>query len=196
MNACDFKTDRYPVLRCLVKVIALAAICVGPGLAGIDETLGGLPDLGDDGGLPAGIDSRSSFFLQGTFTEVDTVVVQMHGEDAPELVDLGGGIVRKIFHGDYEIVLDEYVLHTTNVKVGILTSTIAGPTKYMITWGGAHTPVLSVPEGSAIELPFGRIRASGMLDEPAVLMAWTARRGRSAFALQRLPGQIRVTIHH
>ena len=196
MNACDSRTKRYPALRCLVKVIALAAICVGPGLAGIDETLGGLPSGGGDDGLPAGIDSRSTFFLQGTFTEVDTVVVQMHGEIAPELVDVGGGIVRKIFHGNYDLVLDEYVLHTTNVKVGILTSTIAGPTKYTITWDGAHTPVLSVPEGSAIELPFGRIRASGMLDEPAVLIAWTARHGRSTFALQRLSGQIRVTIHH
>ncbi len=196
MNACESKTNRYPALRRLLKVIALAAICVGPGLAGIDETLGGLPnDWGDDG-FPASIDRRSSFFVQGTYTEVDTVVVQAHGEIAPDLEPLGGGMVRKHFHGNYELVLDEYVLHTTNVKVGILTSIIAGPTKYAITWDGAQTPVLSVPEGSVIDLPFGRIRASGMLDEPAVLAAWTSRYGRTTFAMQRLSGQIRVTIHH
>jgi hypothetical protein len=177
-------------------VLALAVVLVGPGLAGIDETMGGLPgsDNGDE--LPGGLDRRPSFFVQGTFAEVEAVVVQDQGAVPPELVEVEPGIVRKIYHGDYELVLDEYVFHNTNVTMGVLSSSISGLTKYMLAWDGGHTQVLSAPEGSVIELPFARIRSSGMLDAPAKLLAWNSKHGRSTFTMQRLAGQLRVQIQH
>jgi hypothetical protein len=196
MKASDSRSKRSPSLRRLAGVLALGAIFVGPGLAGVDETLGGLPGNDDGDGIPGNLDRRPSFFVQGTYTEVESVVVQDQGAIPPELVEVEPGIVRKIFHGDHELVLDEYIFHTTNVTMGVLCSSISGLTKYMLSWDGGHTQILSVPEGSVIELPFGRIRSSGMLDAPAKLTAWNSRHGRSIFAMQRLAGQIRIQIQH
>jgi hypothetical protein len=193
MDVSNYRPSRWHGLVCAVALVALVG---GPGIAGVDETLGGLPGTGGGGDELQRPDLRSSFFVEGTFEEVTRVVASMRGAEDDELVEVSPGIVRRIFHGNYELTLDEYFLDTTNVKMGILASSVAGVTKYVITSNEARTPLFSVPEGGTIDLPFARVKASGMLDEPAVLSTFSLAHPRSDFAMRRAGGFVHVVIQH
>lgn len=197
MSTRDSYSHRTPTCLRLAGVIALAIAFGGPGLAGVDETLGGLPGK-DNGGniVRGGPDERAAFFVQGTYTEVTTAVAEMRLEEQYEDVEIEPGILRRTFHGKVDLVLDEYVFTTTGVRMGVITSPVGGVGKYVITWEGGRTPIVTVSEGATIQLPYGRIRAIGMLDEPAILTTWNRVGGRSRIEMERHLGQMRVSIRH
>lgn len=183
----------YNLLLGMAAALALTAWVAGPGIAGgVDETLGGLPGNGSGSDLPGLPDKRPTLFVQGTYAEVMGAVVSYRGE-VPELIEVTPGILRRIFHGNVDLVLDEYWFQTSGVELGVQASTVAGAMKYSFVWAGARTAVYTMAEGGVLALPYERF---ALFDQPAVLDTWNRAEGRATFRFLNEAGRIHVSVQH
>lgn len=157
---------------------------VGTDRGGDDETIGTLPILGNRGHLDfvrMMRDVRPTFFLEGNFDEILSVIVGCDGVGRVSVEALADGRSRLRFHGRIEVQLDRQLMQAAGVELGAsIPSTFRGARAWS-GWAGQLTPAGTLAAGN-LALPVSVLDARDSIQgHPWVLAARSARQGNYRF---------------
>lgn len=135
----------------------------GVGRGGDDETIGTLPIVGNHGQIDIVRwmrDVRPSFYLEGQFDEILSVISGCDGFGRVSVEALADGRSRLVFHGRLEVRLDRQLMQAACVDVGaFVPATFRGATAWS-GWSGNLTPLGALRTGD-LALPVGMLDANG-----------------------------------
>lgn len=157
----------------------------GVGRGGDDETIGTLPILGNGGQLNLVRrmrDVRPSFYLDGHFDEILSVIAGCEGHGRVSVEPLPDGRSRLTFHGRIELRLDRQLMQAAGVELGTCVPATFGGVPAWSGWSGSLAPLGLLRAGS-FALPVASLDANGSIQaSPWNFAARSARLG--AYRLQ------------
>ena len=156
----------------------------GTDRGGDDETIGTLPIVGNRGQLDfvrMMRDVRPTFFLEGNFDEILSVIVGCDGVGRVSVEGLPDGRSRLRFHGRIDLQLDRQLMQAAGVELGVCVPPAFRGARAWSGLAGQITPAGALPAGN-LPLPVSVLEARGSIQgRPWVLAARSARQGSYRF---------------
>ena len=143
-----------------VGLATLAAADNGGNMAGGDT--GSLPlQNGAEPGANPGPDQ--AFYLTGDRAMLALAVVEVSGPGYVRVFEISDGNVWVEFYGDLRLRLDESVLRTGLVSMGVVAGFEGGGMRAALDLDRDTRPSF-VPMGGSLEIPYNRLQAAGFFE--------------------------------